>query len=70
MIPVHPMTRLGLIGIALFIALNAFAVFVLEKPSAQPFSTDWWSQWFPVALVFLVLLLVGVARSLRMHPSS
>ena len=61
----HPMARVGLIGIAIFIALNTFAVLVLQNPAAQPFSSDWWSQWFPAVLVFLVLLAAGLAVSHR-----
>ena len=61
----HPLARVGSIGIALFLGLNALAVFVLEKPAADPFSTHWWSQWFPAVLVFLVLFAVGAALSLR-----
>jgi len=53
---------IGITGIAIFIALNAFAVLVLERASAQPFSSEWWSQWFPAGVVWLVFLIIGGAR--------
>lgn len=65
----NPLARVGLIGIAIFIGINAFAVLVLAKPAAQPFSDDWWSQWFPSVVVFLVLLAAGIVLSRRKRPS-
>ena len=63
-------TAIGIIGIAIFVALNAFAVLVLEKASAQPFSSEWWSQWFPSGVVWLVFLTIGAARWLFKRFSS
>ena len=61
----HPSARVGSIGIAIFIGLNTFAVLVLQKPAAQPFSSAWWTQWFPALVVFLVLFAAGLVLSHR-----
>lgn len=63
-------TRTGLIGLSIFIALNAFAWLVLAKPAAEPFSEDWWSEWFPAGIVFFVFLCTGLGYSLFKRPSS
>ena len=62
------LTRVGVIGLSIFILLNAFAWLVLSKPAAEPFSEDWWSEWSPVGVVFLAQLCVGLAYS-RFRPA-
>lgn len=52
--------RIGLVGIAVFVALNAFAYLVLGQAAAIPFSKLWWSSWFPALLPFFVFAVVGV----------
>ena len=61
---------IGVTGMAIFVALNVYAVLVLEKTSAQPFSNEWWSQWFPAGVVWLVFLSIGGARWFFKRSSS
>ena len=54
--------RLGLIGMALVLLLNIAGIFVFQQGAALFFSNGWWSTWFPVHIVWLVFLFVGLAR--------
>jgi hypothetical protein len=50
-----------LIGLAGTIVLNLAALLILKKASAEYFSDKWWSAWFPVYGVWLVLTIIGFA---------
>src|SRR5580765_1927169 len=54
--------RSGLIGVAILVSLNAIGYFVLAQPAAVAFSEHWWSTWFPVYAVCVVLLSTGPSR--------
>lgn len=53
--------RIGLIGLAGTIVLNLVALLILKKTSAEYFSDEWWSDWFPSYIVWLVLTTIGLA---------
>ncbi len=63
-------SEVALIGLAIFVALDAFALLALGKASAEPFTRAWWSEWFPAGVVWLVLLGVGGARWLGKRSRS
>ena len=49
------------VGLAILIAMNFVALLMLKKPSAEFFSDNWWSDWFPAYIVWLVCIIVGFA---------
>jgi len=51
----------GLVGLAIVIAVNFVALLLLKKPSAEFFSDNWWLDWFPAYIVWLVCSIIGVA---------
>ena len=53
--------KVGLVGLAIQLAMNLVALFVLKKGSAEFFSDQWWSGWFPTYIVWLSLIIVGFA---------
>jgi hypothetical protein len=59
---------LGLFGLTLTIAFNFVAVLVLKQASSAFFSDKWWSDWFPVYLVWMTLGIVGFVRYCRQKP--
>lgn len=61
----HKALRSGTIGAIILPLLNAFGYFVMHQPAAVPFSEKWWSTWFPVYAVCLVLLVYGAVATLR-----
>jgi hypothetical protein len=52
---------MGLVGLAITIALNLVAWFVLKRHSAEYFSPDWWSTWFPNYTIWFTFSVVGLA---------
>jgi hypothetical protein len=60
-----PYKIIGLVGLAITIALNLVASLVLKKASAEYFSDQWWSSWFPSYIVWLVFIVVGFAGCCR-----
>jgi ABC-type transporter Mla maintaining outer membrane lipid asymmetry permease subunit MlaE len=52
---------IGLTGLTITVALNLVAWFVLKRHSAECFSSDWWSSWFPNYTVWLTFSVVGWA---------
>ena len=55
---------IGLTGMAIFLAVNIYALMALERASARPFTPEWWAEWFPAVGVWLVFLVVGVGQRL------
>jgi hypothetical protein len=51
----------GLVGLVVAVGVNLIAMLVFKKTSAQFFSEQWWSSWFPTYTVWLVFLIVGLA---------
>jgi hypothetical protein len=51
----------GLSGLAITIALNLIALFLLKKVAAVYFSEQWWSDWFPSYIVWLTFTIIGIA---------
>ena len=56
---------IGLVGLAITIALNLVALLMLKKASAEYFSDKWWSDWFPSYIVWLVSIIIGFAGCCR-----
>lgn len=56
-----------MIGMAGTAALNAYTATVLQKPAALLFSADWWTQWFPCYMVWLVFLTIGGTNWIKTH---
>jgi hypothetical protein len=52
---------IGLVGLAITTALNLVALLILKKASAEYFSDQWWSDWFPSYIVWLVFVIIGLA---------
>ena len=52
---------MGLVGLAITIALNLVALLLLKKAEAEYFSEKWWSVWFPSYIVWLTFTIIGVA---------
>jgi hypothetical protein len=52
---------MGLVGLAITIALNLVALLLLKKAEAEYFSGKWWSVWFPSYTVWLTFTVISVA---------
>ena len=59
---------IGFVGLAITIALNLVALLILKKASAEYFSDKWWSDWFPLYMVWLVFTIIGFASCCRQKP--
>jgi hypothetical protein len=59
---------IGLIGLAVTIALNLAALLAWQKPSAKYFSDAWWGAWFPSYVIWLVFAAIGFAGCCRPKP--
>jgi len=57
--------KIGLVGLTITIVLNLVALLMLKKASAEYFSDVWWSDWFPVYMVWLVFTIIGFASCCR-----
>ncbi len=53
------MLSVGLIGLFITVATNLAGVLVLDQPASAFFSKDWWSVWFPLYLVWIILTIIG-----------
>ena len=51
--------RMSAIGLFGTLALNMFALLVLEQSAAQFLAHGWWSAWFPCYVVWSVFTLTG-----------
>ena len=56
---------IGLIGLAITIVLNIVALLMLKKVSAEYFSDKWWSEWFPLYMIWLVFITFGFVSCCR-----
>jgi len=56
---------IGLVGLAITIVLNLVALLILKKVSAEYFPDNWWSDWFPSYIVWLVFTIIGFASCCR-----
>jgi len=61
----HPFVNMGLIGLSITIVLNLFNQIVLDIGSGV-----WWSLWFPIYLVWLVFLVIGIGLSKKNKSNS
>lgn len=61
--------KIGAIGLSITLALNIFALLVLEQDAARFFTGEWWSVWFPASIVWLVMTIVGLGRGRVSSPS-
>ena len=48
--------KIGLLGLVIQAAVNLIALVVFKQSSAEFFSEQWWSSWFPTYTVWLVFL--------------
>ena len=51
----------GFVGGSVTICLNAYCLLALHRSSAPFCTPGWFSTWFPSYLVWVVLLIVGIA---------
>ena len=51
---------IGLVGLAIQAGLNLLALVAFKKTSAEFFSDQWWSSWFPTYTVWFVFLILGL----------
>jgi signal transduction histidine kinase len=58
---------IGLIGLALTTVLNVVALLLLKKASAEYFSDQWWSAWFPSYVIWLSFTIIGLASHRRQN---
>jgi len=61
-LPMNPMFRLGLIGLAIAVAVNLLVGLLFGTPAAQFLSGEWWTVWFPTYLVWIVFIIVGLGQ--------
>ena len=52
-------TKIGLVGLVIQSAINLIAILVFRKTSAEFFSDQWWSAWFPGYTVWLIFVILG-----------
>jgi hypothetical protein len=52
---------IGLVGLAITIVLNLVALLWFKRASAEYFSDQWWSAWFPPYIIWLSFTLFGFA---------
>ena len=52
---------IGLVGLAITIVLNLVALLILKKVSAEYFPDNWWSDWLPAYIIWLICSIVGLA---------
>ena len=58
------MFTLGVMGLLVAIVVNCIALFVYDKSSAQAFTSEWWSAWFPSYIVWFVFLCIGATQKM------
>ena len=56
---------IGLVGLAIQVGLNLLTLVAFKKTSAEFFSDQWWSSWFPTYTVWVVFLILGIASHCR-----
>jgi len=62
---------IGVVGLAIAIAMNLIALLVFKKASAEFFSHEWWFAWFPSYMVWVSFLILGLAGlMMRKKPRS
>jgi hypothetical protein len=61
---------IGVIGLAVTVALNVLALWVWHRTSAHYFSTPWWAAWFPSYGVWLVFTIIGCAGCRKPKPAN
>jgi len=52
-------TKIGLVGLVIQSVINLIAILVFRKTSAEFFSDQWWSAWFPGYTVWLIFVILG-----------
>lgn len=58
---------MGIIGLAIVASLNLFANTMLIKPATEPFTSGWYSTWYPSYLIWFVFLIAGLAKHSAWH---
>jgi len=53
-------SKIGLVGLVIQAAINLIAIFAFKRSSAEFFSDQWWSAWFPGYTVWLIFLVLGL----------
>jgi hypothetical protein len=72
--------KIGLLGLLIQAAVNLVALLVFKQSSAEFFSEQWWSSWFPTYTVWFVFSFIGLGnrskkndggerRSMRLRPN-
>ena len=51
--------RIGLVGLAIQVAINLVALLAFKKNAAEFFSEQWWATWFPGYTVWLICVVLG-----------
>lgn len=52
--------KVGLIGMAVCVAVNVTAILVFKKNSAEFFSPSWWPVFWPAYTPWLVFCIIGL----------
>jgi hypothetical protein len=55
-------TTLGMVGLGVHLSVNVVAMLVFKKASAEFFSGQWWSSWFPTYNIWFMFLVIGLAN--------
>ena len=60
----NTMLWFGIMGFTIVISLNAIALLASASSTDWFFSTDWWSFWFPIYLVWFIFAVTGLGIQL------
>jgi hypothetical protein len=63
-----PLQRLGIIGLMITVGMNLAGHFIFHRHSSEFFSPAWWSAWYPVYLVWAILLFAGTIARRKSKP--
>ena len=56
---------IGIIGLVITLALNTSSIFFFRQKNEVFLSENWWSNWFPIYIVWIVLLIVAFSYTFK-----
>jgi hypothetical protein len=61
-LPTNTQIRTGVWGLGGTLIGNLVTLLVFKKQSARFFTADWWESWTAIYLVWVVFLIIGLAK--------